>query len=157
MRRKKFDKNPPHYIYNFMCAQTALNVIFVALIIVLVLGLISTNDRMLVVIEGTDKALDASITLVEGSSMLSRDIMDLRVQANILEAMQQRIIISSPELRKQYDRMFSEVEAEILGKLEEDLDKTKKGMEKLDKGIKELIPKNKGLRLDLDRSGEYPI
>jgi DNA-directed RNA polymerase subunit F len=89
--------------------------------------------------------------------MLSRDIMDLRVQANILEAMQQRIIISSPELRKQYDRMFSEVEAEILGKLEEDLDKTKKGMEKLDKGIKELIPKNKGLRLDLDRSGEYPI
>jgi hypothetical protein len=157
MKYEKFTQNPFTYVYNFLCAQTALNIIFGVMIVVLILGMINTKDKLEVITNGTDIALSSNISIVEGSYKMSKDIIDLRVQTNILEAMQQRIIVNSPELYKQYDQMFSEVEVEVLEGLKREVDKTEKEMEKLDKGLKKLIPENKGLRLDLDRSGEYAI
>ena len=157
MNYKKFSQKPFEFVYNFMCAQTALNVIFGVVIVVLILGMINTKDKLEVITNGTDIALSSNISIVEGSHKMSKDIIDLRVQANILEAMQQQIIVSSPELYKQYEKMFSAVEEQILTNMGEDLEDIEKEMEKLDKGLKKLIPENKGLRLDLDRSGEYPI
>jgi len=79
---------------------------------------------------------------------LYKDINALKVQANILEAMQQRIIVNSPELYEKYDQMFGEVEAVIIENLING---------KADKLEKEKKLKRGELRLDLDRLGEYPI
>lgn len=157
MNYKKFSQKPFEFVYNFMCAQTALNVIFGVVIVVLILGMINTKDKLEVITNSTDIALSSNISIAEGSHKMSKDIIDLRIQANILEAMQQQIIVSNPEIYEKYEQMFSAVEEEILRRLGEEVDKTEKEMEKLDKGLKKLIPENKGLRLDLDRSGEYPI
>ncbi|MHA1289685.1 MAG: hypothetical protein ACTSPB_20060 [Candidatus Thorarchaeota archaeon] len=149
--KKKFNKNPFVFVYNFMCAQTALNVLFGAMIIIIVWSMISMREKVILILQH-DNSTPSVVT-----DKIYKDINALKVQANILEAMQQRIIVNSPELYKQYDQMFSEVEVEVLEGLKREVDKTEKEMEKLDKGLKKLIPENKGLRLDLDRSGEYPI
>jgi hypothetical protein len=134
-----------------MCAQTALNVLFGAMIIIIVWSMISMREKVILILQH-DNSTPSVVT-----DKIYKDINALKVQANILEAMQQRIIVNSPELYKQYDQMFSEVEVEVLEGLKREVDKTEKEMEKLDKGLKKLIPENKGLRLDLDRSGEYAI
>jgi hypothetical protein len=149
--KKKFNKNPFVFVYNFMCAQTALNVLFGAMIIIIVWSMISMREKVILILQH-DNSTPSVVT-----DKIYKDINALKVQANILEAMQQRIIVNSPELYKQYDQMFSEVEVEVLEGLKREVDKTEKEMEKLDKGLKKLIPENKGLRLDLDRSGEYAI
>ena len=77
-----------------------------------------------------------------------KDINALKVQANILEEMQQRIIVNSPELYKKYDQMFGEVEAVVIENLING---------KVDRLEKEKKLKKGELRLDLDRLGEYPI
>jgi len=88
---------------------------------------------------------------------LYKDINALKVQANILEAMQHRIIVNSPELYEKYDRMFGEVEEEVLEGLKREVDKLEKSMRNLDEDLKELTPKRGELKLDLDGLGEYAI
>lgn len=149
--KKKFNKNPFVFVYNFMCAQTALNVLFGAMIIILVWSMINMREKVILILQH-DNSTPSVVT-----DKVYKDINALKVQANILEAMQQRIIVNSPELYKQYDQMFSEVEVEVLEGLKREVDKLEKSMQKLDKDLRELTPKRGELRLDLDGLGEYPI
>jgi len=157
MHAEKFKKDPFKITYNFLCAQTALNIIFAALIIVMLWGMIRTKDQMLVVIDGTDKAISSSVTIAKQSSKVSQDLRALKLQLDILEGMQIQIIARSPELYEQHKQMFGMVEMEILSKLEQELEKIKKQMKEVEKGIGEIVPKEGGLKLELDYSGEYPI
>jgi hypothetical protein len=114
--KTKFNGNPFKFVYNFMCIQTALNIIFGLLIVVMLWGTLRTRDNMLVVMDGTDKAIASSINIAKKSLKESKDLRKLEANLAIVEAMQIQIIARSPELYKQHKEMFSMVELEILSK-----------------------------------------
>jgi hypothetical protein len=155
--KTKFNGNPFKFVYNFMCIQTALNIIFGLLIVVMLWGTLRTRDNMLVVMDGTDKAIASSINIAKKSLKESKDLRKLEANLAIVEAMQIQIIARSPELYKQHKEMFSMVELEILSKTKKELEKIKKRMKEVEKGVNDIIPKKSGLKLELNNSGEYPI
>lgn len=157
MRLKNFSKDPFKITHNFLCVQSALNIIFMVLIIVMLWGMLRTKGQISVIMDGTDKAITSSIAIAKQSTNVSRSLRDLKVQLDILEAMQQQIIARSPELFKQHRQMFDMVELEIRLKIEKEIKKIKEEIEKNKTETKNLFPKSGGLKLELDFSGEYPI
>lgn len=155
--RKKFKDNPLQYIYNFMCTQIALNIIFGAIIIVLVLALISMKERITIIADSAEIAIDSGIKLAQGSDKVSRDIMKLRSDLDVLETMQQQIIARSPELYKQHEQMFNSAAKELRTKIDKRVEELKREQNESENKKGRLHPTEKGLRLDLDGLGEYAI
>ena len=155
--KEKFKENPLQYVYNFMCAQTALNIIFGVMIIVLVLSLINMKERITLIADSADAAITSGIRLAQSSSKISRDITKLRSDLDVLEAMQQQIIARSPDLYRQHKQMFKSAEIELRAKIDERMKELEREQNKSDKLEGEIHPSEKGLKLDLNGLGEYAI
>ena len=147
MSYEKFAGKGFRAVYNLARLQMAINIVLFLLILLLAFVLYDMKEKVVLVIRGYSSLLIVNKKLVDISSKTTNVLENMKSNLRMLELYQEQIIARSPELYKQFKDMSKSVRKDLLGPLEKELEELRKN-----RGVK-----GKGLQIELDRSGEYPI